>query len=68
MTLPDLPGPGPPDPPKLPLPPLEVAAALQALETRVAALEDALTHRNAQAQDELARVAWAVKHGRQRPW
>ena len=61
------------------VPPLpDVAERLARLEERVAALEAAasleaarvaeLTKNEDVRSDELARVAWAVAHGRKRPW
>jgi hypothetical protein len=50
----------------------ELADAVARMDERLGALEDAAdTTTEAPAvtpNDELARLAWAVKHGRQRPW
>lgn len=51
-----------------------VAARLARLEERLAALEAAVgmivgSHVDPKpTEDELSRLEWAVKHGRQRPW
>lgn len=50
-------------------PPLpDLAERLARLEGRVAALEMIAASREEVRDDELAKVAWAVKHGRKRPW
>jgi hypothetical protein len=61
-----------------PAPPLPVAEWLARLEARVTALEAAAAEEAARVADlaenedvrtgELAKVAWAVAHGRKRPW
>jgi hypothetical protein len=53
----------PPLVPSLP----ELAERLARLEARVTALEEA-AGQEAVRSDELAKVAWAVAHGRKRPW
>jgi hypothetical protein len=45
----------------------ELAERLARLEARVTALEEA-AGQEAVRSDELAKVAWAVAHGRKRPW
>jgi hypothetical protein len=53
----------------------EVWEALDSIEARLDALEAAaktrsaeLTKKEAARDDELSKLAWAAKHGRQRPW
>lgn len=67
-----------PDPPPLPDPPLTLVERVDALEAyvarneaRISALEATLGETQVVAvekDDVLAKLAWAVKHGRQRPW
>jgi hypothetical protein len=57
---------------------LELAALLDDIVERVAALEAAVGDETARAEtqakkdaareDDLAKLIWAAKHGRQRPW
>lgn len=55
--------------PAVPVPtPSELAEAIVRIEARLDALELAVTQRDAGRSDEVAKLAWAVKHGRQRPW
>lgn len=49
----------------------EIDRRLTALETAVgkeAARADDLAENEKAREDELSRLAWAAKHGRQRPW
>lgn len=57
--------------PDLPVvPPLDLAARLDRIEARLAALEANLTQVADDQPDpvELGRVRWFMKHGRRRPW
>jgi hypothetical protein len=45
----------------------DLVERLARLEERVAALETAAGEEGVRS-DELAKVAWAVAHGRKRPW
>lgn len=65
---------GPPEPetgaPAETLPPqADLAAVLARIDDRLAALEAARGGTDTKpSEDDVARLAWAVKHGRQRPW
>jgi len=55
-------------PPVVPAgPPADLAVILARIDERLDALEAAVGKESAN-RDELAKVAWAVQHGRKRPW
>lgn len=59
-------------------PPAELAEMIAEIDRRLTALEaavdveadrgDQLAENEVAREDELAKLAWAAKHGRQRPW
>lgn len=49
-------------------PQADLPAILARIDERLDALEAALGAEAEVSRDELAKVAWAVRHGRKRPW
>lgn len=49
-------------------PQADLPAVLARIDERLAALEAALGTEEAISRDELAKVDWAIRHGRKRPW
>lgn len=49
-------------------PQADLPAVLARIDERLAALEAAVGTEEAISRDELAKVDWAIRHGRKRPW